>query len=204
MADRLLLGRALRTNTVSWTNITAGSEVLLIPDFPDTVRKGTADAATGTANVTDLKDAAGDALDLEHNFVQVGDNITIDFAGTFTTKEIATITGKTTLTVASNWAATVADGDMWLRDSTPGRSPQYVVLGYELHSSVKAKYTFEAEDGTDVGAPVWLGVDGHKESKLWFPVTAGKRLRLLQSAAGAGSITINYRVQEYAPTNAVG
>ena len=74
-----------------------------------------------------------------------------------------------------------------------------MVIGYELHSAIRAKYTFQDEDAAEVGAPVWLAIDGHKESKLWFSVTSRKRLRLLASAAGAGSLTINFRVQSHVP-----
>jgi len=204
MASQLLLGRSLRSASYSWTDISAGNELLLTPDYPDTIRKGTATASGGTAFVSAILNSAGVSADLAHEDVHIRDRITMTIGGLPVTKNILALTGSDTLTTDSVYATGGSGAAMWLRDNQAGRTPRYMVLGYELHSVAALKYTFQDEQSVEVGAPVWLGTNGHMESRLWFPVAARERLRLVASGAGAGSITLNFRVQSYVPSDGPG
>ena len=187
---------------VSWTDITAASEAIVIAKPPGaiTLTGGLTNGAVGIS-VADPKELLGQAIAPFHVMYEDED---ADLSGHATTHVINSVRpdnddSDTTITNArlalvTAWTGTGGGTDT-LYIKPVGNTHKWVILGWELVTATAANYTLQS---IPVGAAlsattvkqVWLGANGAFSSFMPRELPNGEVLRITQSAAAAGNLTL--------------
>lgn len=187
---------------ISWTDITAGSEDIVIAQPPGsiTLTGGLTNGSPGIS-VADENDLAGQAI--APNMELYEDELA-DLTGFATTYIIRTVApdnddsdatvANARLSVVGNWSGTGGGTDT-IYIKPPGNTHKWVILGWELVTATAANYTLQSIPvGSVLSATtvkqVWLGANGAFSSFMPRELPDGEVLRIVQSAAATGNLTL--------------
>lgn len=187
---------------VSWTDITSGSEDIVIAKPPGaiTLTGGLTNGSPGIS-VADPADLRGQLIAPNMELYEDEDADLSGFATTYAIRTVvpenddsdATV-ANARLSVVGNWSGTGGGTDT-IYIKHPGNTHRWVILGWELMTATAANYTLES---IPVGAAlsatpikqVWLGANGGFSSFMPRELPAGEVLRVTQSTAAIGNLTL--------------
>lgn len=180
-----------------WTDVNTSS-LRLTPDFPGTrgpERSRIKGDIDGSATVSNLKDLAGNPVDMPKYQVHQTDRVVVFYTGgpaASQDKKIVAEPGPDSVVAESAFTGIKTDVDVWLYEGGEKYAWECIYLHLENGPTAAVKYEFVDEAGSPVTklGPLYLNANDHRTIEIPWQNTVDDRLYIKADKAAVGSLTM--------------